>query len=145
MSKFLGDPIVVLPEGFDILDAWQGCTDYVDRMHAAGREIAASFGADPGICSCPVCDSSYWAWGLRQRCKQCQFEYPTDWWSMYAWGVSATKAPQWVRESKQCQREHEKRIAHPYYRYGFEHPVEDAWDERLKVDWRLVDGIGGAR
>jgi hypothetical protein len=60
---------------------------------------------------------------------------------MYAWGVAAATAPQWVRESKGCQREHQKRLAHPYYRYGFEHPVADAWDERLEIDWRSVDGI----
>ena len=141
MSKFLGDPIVTIPADFNILDAWRGCQTYVTKMRAAGRETAASFGADPGICSCPVCGASYWAWGLRQKCKQCEFEYPTDWWTMYAWGVAFATAPRWVHESEGCQREHEKRLAHPYYRYGVSHPVADAWEERLEIDWRLVDGI----
>lgn len=138
MSEFLGDPIVVTPVDFDIASAWQGCQTYVTKMRAAGREVAASFGADPGICSCPVCGTSYWAWGLVQRCKKCQFEYPTDWWSMYAGGVSAANPPAWLRDSPYFQREHVSRINHPYYRYGFEHPVEDAWKERHTVNWRAV-------
>jgi hypothetical protein len=144
MSTFQGDPIVIAPDGFSLHTAWRECTDYVTRMREAGREVAASFGADPGICSCPMCGASYWAWGLAQRCKVCQFEYPTDWWTMYAWGVAAANPPAWVRKSSSCQAEHRKRLAHPFYRYGFEHPVEDPWEERGRIDWRSVLATGGA-
>jgi hypothetical protein len=132
------DPIVIDPPGFDVAAAWRECSDYVDRMCAAGRDIAASFGADPGCCSCPACEAMHWAWG--QRCTQCGFEYPTDWWPMYSYGVQASgeRQAEWRRKNKGLARIHAERMAHSCYRYGFEHPVEDAWDERTKVDWRSV-------
>jgi hypothetical protein len=132
------DPIVIDPPGFDVAGAWQECSDYVDKMRAVGRDTAASFGADPGCCSCPACGEMHWAWGKRQRCTQCAFEYPTDWWSMYSQGVSAANSPRLTTHNESLGRLHQQRLAHPCYRYGFEHPVADAWEERSKIDWEAV-------
>jgi hypothetical protein len=38
---------------------------------------------------------------------------------------------------------HERRLPHFYYRYGFEHPVEDPWKAHDKIDWRSA--IAGDR
>lgn len=138
MSNWCGDPIVIDPPGFDVAAAWKECSDYVDRMRAVGRDIAAAHGADPGICSCPACETMHWAWGRRQRCTQCAFEYPTDWWPMYSAGVQAANSPKITTYNEALGRLHQQRLAHPYYRYGLEHPVEDAWEERNRIDWRAV-------
>ena len=128
---FQGDPIVIDPPGFDVEASWRATQAYVDRMHAAGRDFAAAAGADPGICSCPKCRVMYWAFGRRQRCRKCGFEYPTDAWPMYSWGVQASQRPDLAYR-------HEERLGHPYYRYGFEHPVEEAFEEFDRIDWQSV-------
>jgi hypothetical protein len=127
------DPIVVDPPGFDIDAAWQECKDYVDRCgglsHPDGEpNMRAAFGADPGCCSCPACQEYHWAFGCVQKCTKCGFEYPTDWWPMYSYGAQA-----FFCESKY---KHEERLSHPYYRYGFEHPVDRPQDEMHKIDWK---------
>jgi hypothetical protein len=130
----LRDPIVLVPENFDQAKAWEPCNEAAKHLQHADGEVnwAAAFSADPGVCSCPCCGATYWAWGERQRCVDCGWEYPTDWWCMYAWGCHATDRPVGL------SRLHAERIAHPYYRYGFEHPVEEPWQERLRIDWRTV-------
>ncbi len=132
------DPNVIDPPGFDVAAAWRGCHAYSDRMHAAERPIAAAAGADPGICSCPACGVMYWAWGRRQRCADCGFAYPVDWWAMYSYGVQAALRPAVRGQYPSLAGLHAERLAHPYYRFGFENPVEDAWANREKVDWRAV-------
>jgi hypothetical protein len=130
------DPIVIDPPGMDVAAAWKECHAYSDRMHAAGRPIAAAAGADPGICSCPACREMHWQWGKRQRCTKCGYEYPTDAWPRYSEGVHAAIRPQFR------SRDHERLMEHPYYRYGFEHPVEatglDAYDAFQAIDWKAV-------
>lgn len=69
-------------------------------------------------------------WGRRQRCRVCGFEYPTDWWPMYSWGSQAA----YRRDSDPYK--HDVRLRHPYYRYGYMHPVEDPWKERGTVEWQ---------
>lgn len=135
------NPIVIEPEGFTQDAAWGECREYVDKcggLTHEGGEInwRAAAGADPGICSCPACGEMFWCWGSKQRCAVCGFEYPTDWWPMYSWGVQAAKNP------KQKYK-HEEYMQHPYYRYGFEHPVEDAWEQHDKIDWKSVFGKQG--
>ena len=127
------DPIVIDPPNFDQKEAWQECSDYVEQcggmVHEDGEpNWRAAFGADPGCCSCPACGEMYWQWGRVQRCVVCAFEYPTDWWPMYSYGVQATR--------RETRYKHEERMKHPYYRYGFEHPVEDPWKEHNKQEWR---------
>ncbi len=141
-DNWLGDPDVIEPEGFSSEAAWKECRDYVDRcgglVHEDGEpNWRAAFGADPGCCSCPGCGADYWAWGKRQRCKRCGMEYPTDWWSMYSSGVQQAKAK--ARGGEFCGAvTHDRNMGHPFYRYGFEHPVEDAWEQHDKIDWRAV-------
>lgn len=149
-SGDLLDPIVLEPAGLTLERGWDECKSYVEKCGGLTDEDGevnwrAAFGADPGICSCPACHQKYWAWGTKQRCRQCGFEYPTDWWPMYSYGVNAVHrrsnvlAPgNSIEVQAGLRRLHEARLAHPYYRYGYEHPVEDAWKERDKIDWRAV-------
>lgn len=146
------DPIVVEPAGFSSQQGWDECHRYVEQCggltHPDGEpNWRAAFGADPGVCSCPVCRQYYWAWGTKQRCRACGFEYPTDWWPMYSYGVGEAKRRQNVlalgnaiEAQTGLRRLHDSRLPHPYYRYGYEHPVEDAWKERDQIDWRVAVG-----
>lgn len=132
------EPLVLDPPGFDTLAAWRECQNYSDRMHEAGGPIAAAFGADPGICSCPACGQMYWAWGRVQRCRSCGFDYPTDWWAMYSWGCQAGRYPD-RQTLPALSRLHLRRMSHPYYRHGYEHPVADPWQEKDRIDWRSLN------
>ena len=138
----LHNPIVIDPPGFNEAAAWQECRDYVDQCGGLAHEDGepnwrAAFGADPGICSCPACHRDHWAWGRKQRCTRCGFEYETDAWLMYSYGVQAAKRTDWRSAL------HERRLAHPYYRYGFEHPESagaDAYKAFKSIDWRSIFG-----
>lgn len=128
----LRDPIVIEPAGFDQASAWNECQRDAARYRKDGREFFAAACADPGVVSCPACGESYWNWGSKQRCVVCSFEYPTDWWPMYSWGVGAAK-------NAKARYKHDERMrSSAYYRYGFEHPVADAWSEHNKIDWRTA-------
>jgi hypothetical protein len=117
MSNIPFEPTVLDPPDFDL---------------AAAKKRERS---DPGICTCPACRAKHYAWGRRQRCKVCAFEFPTDAWSMYLQGVQASH-PDYPR------KRHEERMAHPYYRFGFLHPREgdcfDTWDRYHALDWRKI-------
>ena len=131
------DPIVIDPPNFNIEREWAQHQKWVEEAGGLTHEDGevnwrAAFSADPGICSCPACQQMYWAFGRRQRCAKCAFEYPTDWWGMYSYGVSA------ARGKKEKPYQHEKRMEHPYYRYGYEHPVDNAWEESKRIDWKEV-------
>jgi hypothetical protein len=147
------DPIVIDPPGFDQKAAWNECTEYVDKCGGLSHENGepnwrAAFGADPGVCSCPMCGEYYWLWGRKQRCVTCGFEYETDWWSAYSEGCDCglrlsgqrvCPLPDAHERMLEYSREkREKRWGHPYFRYGFEHPVSDAWWHHDKIDWKYV-------
>jgi hypothetical protein len=144
----LWEPIILEPHDLTPEQGWDECKSYVEKCggltHRGGDvNWRAAFGADPGICSCPVCQQQYWAWGTKQRCRQCGFEYPTDWWPMYSYGVNAATAKDrgakvHIEVSQALRELHERRLSHVYYRYGFEHPVDDPWKNRFLVNWRAV-------
>lgn len=149
MSEGVFEPIVIDPPGFDIDGAWKECRDFVDECGGLQDEAGkpnwrAAFGADPGVCACPACHRYYWLWGRRHRCSKCGFEYPTDWWPMYSWGVAEATRQQRMagrivdERMKECfARMHRERIGHPYYRYGYEHPVDgNVFGEAMRIDWR---------
>ncbi len=132
----ISNPIVIDPPDMDIHAAWKQCDKWVKGagglFHDDGEpNWRAAFSADPGCVTCPACGETYWAWGRRHRCVKCGFEYPTDWWPMYSYGVHAAK-------SERGRYKHEERLSHPYYRYGFEHPVDDAWEQHDKINWRAA-------
>lgn len=145
----LMDPIILEPAGLTSDQGWDECHAFVEQCgglsHRDGSpNWRAAFGADPGVCSCPACHQMYWAWGTKQRCVTCGFEYPTDWWPMYSYGVNEAKrqgrgwaflGPDAIHGLSSL---HESRLPHLYYRYGFEHPVEDAYAESERIDWRTV-------
>lgn len=130
--------IVIDPPDFDERAAWQECRDWVD--HHGPDTMAAAFGADPGICSCPSCNEMYWAFGRAQRCVVCGFEYPTDAWAMFSWGTQA----RWSKERNEGMSKMDAdRMWHPYFCYGYENgPDRDeskslhAWYE--EQDWKII-------
>ena len=92
---------------------------------------------DPGVCSCPKCNGFYEYAGRVIR-SDCGFAFPTDWWSMYSKGCSdglrvANGAAVSGGMKRRCDH-------HPYYRYGFEHPVKEAWEEKENIDWTVTVG-----
>lgn len=122
------DPIVLEPKGFDMEAAWGECAKY-----AGGNDYFSASRADPGCCTCPNCHEYFWAWGRLIQCTECSFIFPTDWWPMYSYGVNAA-------HNAYSDRLHAERLTSSYYQYGFEHPVEDAWVEHDKIDWKAVIG-----
>ena len=152
MTRDPMDPIVVEPAAFSSDAAWQECSEYVEKcggLTYSDGELnwRAAFGADPGCCACPSCRQMYWAWGRKVQCVKCGFTFPTDWWPMYSYGVNAAHrrnnvlGPGNAIEAQAgLGHLHRSRMVHPYYRYGYEHPVEDAWKERDTIDWRAVIG-----
>lgn len=155
------NPIVIDPPGFDQRGAWQKCSDYVDKcggmVHDDGEvNWLAAFGAAPGVCSCPACGEMYWMWGRVQRCVVCAFEYPSDAWPMYSYGIQAYRTlngklkyggdPEaYHRVVAYYQRKQERDMQHPYYRYGFEHPHGgDIWWHYHQIDWKFVISNPGA-
>lgn len=92
---------------------------------------------DPGVCSCPACGEYYELAGRCIRCT-CGFAFPTDWWSEYSHGVSDGKR---VQAGGQMSGGMKRRIDHhPYYKHGFENPVEDAWEQHDKIEWMQIVG-----
>lgn len=145
----LMEPIIVEPAGLTPEQGWDECNRYVEKCGGLTYDDGepnwrAAFGADPGICSCPACHQKYWAWGTVQRCRQCGFQYPTNWWPMYSYGVNAATAVDrgakvniWVSDALRAL--HDRRMeSSAYYRYGYEHPVKSAWEEHERIDWRSV-------
>jgi len=134
------DPIVIDPADFDQKAAWNECADYVDKCGGLSHDDGspnwrAAFAADPGVVSCPMCKEFYWMWGRKQRCSECGFEYPTDWWPMFSWGASAS------RQDPSKRYRFDERMKHPYFAYGFNNPPSgDAYEAAFKINWREVLG-----
>lgn len=144
------DPIVIDPPGFDQKAAWGECHDYVEKCGGLADDEGnpnwrAAFGADPGCCSCPACGEYYWAWGRKQRCVKCSFEYETDWWPRYSEGCNHGRIMSGAhvcpdaefseRMKRSIRRDLARNMQHPYYKFGFEHPVADAWWCQRMIDW----------
>lgn len=150
------DPIVIDPPGFKQGEAWKECVEYVDKCGGLENDKGetnwkAAFGADPGCNTCPACHEYYWSWGRCQRCPACLFEYPTDWWARYSEGVGDGRRVNGtivcpdpannVRMVEWAGERSKRMCAHPYYRHGFQNPVEDAWKEHDAIDWKTVVGM----
>lgn len=138
-DDWIGDPLVIDPPGMDQQAAWDECKDYVDKCGGLSHEDGkpnwpAAFGADPGVCSCPVCNAMYWAWGRVQRCKRCGFEYPTDWWCMYSWGAQARQAGRTIF-GRLTQERYDK---HKYYRWAFDHSATPSMEAARVVAWQTI-------
>lgn len=152
------DPIVIDPPNFDQKAAWNECREYVDKCGGLTDDDGepnwrAAFGADPGCCSCPVCHEYYWQWGRVQKCVDCGFEYPVDWWPSYSEGVTAAS---WINGEIEINSDgrkrvlagkierHTQRMHNPYYRHGFENkPPAEACGIKLmdyaqSIPWREI-------
>lgn len=150
-NSIIKDPIIIDPPGDTAEAGWRECQSYVEKVggmvYPDGEvNMRAAFGADPGCCSCPNCGQMFWAFGRIIKCTECEFEFPTDWWGMYSYGVNASRPdPPYVAGLSQNARAglaqmHQDRLSHPYYKYGFEHPVTDAWEEHDKLPWKEIIG-----
>lgn len=148
-ASMIKDPIVIDPAGYDPAKGWGECKEFVEQCGGLAYSDGepnwrAAFGADPGCCTCPNCHQYFWAFGKRLRCTECGFEFPTDWWGMYSYGVNASKPdPPYVADLPRDARArldqlHQDRLSHPYYRYGFEHSVDNAWEEHDKLPWKEI-------
>lgn len=149
MAELIKDPIIIDPPGQTPADVWKECEEWVERkggmVYPDGEpNIAAAFGADPGCCGCPNCQQVFWSCGNIIQCTECNFQFPTDWWGMYSYGVNASRPdPPYVAGLSQDARArldqlHQDRLSHPYYKYGFEHPVADAWEAHDKLPWKEI-------
>ena len=145
------DPIIIYPPNLTAESVHKDCADYVEKLGGTVREDGsvnwrAAFGADPGCCSCPKCKEYLWSCGLILKCPDCGFVFPSNWWAAYSRGSGAARQLKHAEERGDKRfadylRDKQKRsMAHPYYRYAYEHPVDDAWAEHDKVDWPVVVG-----
>ncbi len=147
------DPIIIDPPGLTPKQVWDECKSYVESVggmvHEDGEvNLRAAAGADPGCCSCPNCGQYFWNCGRIIECTECQFQFPTDWWPMYSYGVGDKRTlsnPERFPDPNfrnlmimGIEERMPERIKHPYYRYGFEHPVESAWEQHDKLPWREI-------
>jgi len=147
------DPIIIDPPDLTPKDVWNDCARYVESVggmtYPDGEpNIAAAAGADPGCCSCPHCQQYFWMMGRVIQYSECGFQFNSDWWPMYSYGCSDAKILAGDRKFPDpdfakrliagIQERMAKRISHPYYRYGFEHPVDDPWEQHDKLPWRQI-------
>lgn len=142
------DPIVL--DGTDVNAVWNECEHQADILvKSDGKDLRAAAGADPGIVSCPKCGAMHWHIGSHQKCSQCAFCYPTDWWPMLSWGQQAGARGHSVTTGLGA-----KRILHPVYHYAYlNHDTIDIsfdgrdnrkllpWDEIIKQPQSFHKGV----
>jgi hypothetical protein len=126
------EPIVIDPPGFDLATAWESCREDRENVVDAEGEVnwGAAFGADPGVTSCPACQTYHWAWGRRQRCTKCAFEYPVGWNHIVGEG-------QGDRGTLPLASVPPERPDDPYYMHGWTHPTLP-YEALHAVDWPEV-------
>lgn len=154
-NSSIKDPIVIEPPDYDVSKGWEWCREYVESCGGLAYpdgepNITAAAGADPGCCSCPNCHQYFWAFGRRIRCTECGFEFPTDWWPMYSYGCQHARRLNGSAQSPDPEvqarlvayltAQLEEKMKHPYYRYGFDNPVANAWLTHDKLPWKEIMG-----
>lgn len=154
MSEIL-EPVIIDPPELTPEIGWASCQKEVEKCGGVIDDDGevnwrAAFSADPGITSCPKCRAQHWAWGRIVQCARCAFQFPTNWWPMYSYGVNAATAEErgakiHIGNHDGLRRLHKSRLNDPFYRYGFEHPVENAWAEHERIDWEAVTRPTAAR
>lgn len=140
MNNTTLDPIVIKPVGFDVKAAWGECHKSVEDQGGLTYEDGevnwgAAFSADPGLCSCPNCDQSYWQWGDVIKCSECEFVFPTNWWAIFSNGFHDGKRKRVDAHTSIHRR-------NPYYAqaYDMDHGAQDAWNAKRSIDWKSVVG-----
>lgn len=129
------NPKVIKPPDFDIDKAWEECRDWTEQHR--GSPIAEAAGADPGCCSCPKCKTYFWSFGLVQQCTECNFIFPTNWWSQYSKGCREGLQ---VNAGAEITGGMKHRTKDPYYCQGFYNPTKNAFEEKDKLDWEAIVG-----
>lgn len=126
------NPKVIHPENFNVAEAWGDCKKWVDQ-HGKGS-IAASFGADPGCCGCPVCHQSYWSFGNVVECE-CGFIFPVNWLHEFSSGANDGRR---LQAGGTVDGFMQLRQRNPFYRTGLENPHEDSWKWKDTYDWKAI-------
>lgn len=144
-TNSMKNPIVLDMTKKEVNDVWESCKQSMDDLvESNGENMFAAMGADPGGVNCPFCWEDHWRIGKLHKCTKCHKIYITNWWPMYSWGCSAADM-ETVRQKK-CSQEifqrlkelQERRMPHPAYRWGYEHPVGSPWIERKKQPWDKI-------
>ena len=66
---------------------------------------------------------------------------------MYLYGTRAAKLKainyKWPSPGFAVSLEliHNERMSHAYYKYGFEHPVDDPWERHDKTEWLKIPEV----
>jgi len=50
---------------------WEDADRRMNAMFKSNRPWAAAFCADPGVMSCPKCETYFWKEGSRVQCTEC--------------------------------------------------------------------------
>lgn len=139
-------PEIIEGHPFDWEDGKKHAENVVDEHGDVNWRSA--FFADPGCTSCPTCHAYYWAEGIRQRCLDCRFEYPTDWWPRVAQGrdhrvlhdgcPKGNGAAEWKQRMREQYR-YPKIPDCPYYMWGWNHgDIAADFVKTNEQDWRSI-------
>ncbi|OPZ66111.1 MAG: hypothetical protein BWY85_00047 [Firmicutes bacterium ADurb.Bin506] len=134
-------PVIVDTEPVDLTRVWKDCANAADKVVRQDGTVnyRAAACADPGVCACPACGRYHWSIGFWHQCTRCGFVYPTNAWAMFSWGCAAGAHASCCAGSSQLATQ---RMAHPYYRYGFEHHSESTpdtrWEHFHRISWEAV-------
>lgn len=149
----INDPIILDRKHIDQAAVWAECEEASDHVinEDGTTNWRAAHSADPGICHCPKCKQDHWAIGHWHKCTKCAYVYPSDAWAMFSWGYQQRErehggpgSEMWANLTPECRAGLEKikarRMAHPYYRYGYEHPEvgDDPWRAFKVLDWAVI-------
>ena len=114
------DPKVIEPAGYDMKKAAKTC------------------GIHMGIFGCPICDQNFNDYGGMHvvECVKCNFQFPVDWWPVYAAGVHDGRT---IKASgADLSGGMQLRMNNPYYRTGFNTPDGEAWNTRKQHAWSAI-------
>lgn len=101
------------------------------------KKAAKACGAHYGIVGCPCCEQLYNNYGGQVfECTKCGFQFPADWWSLYAKGTSDGQMI--ANSGAELSGGMKLRMDNPYYKAGFQTPDGEAWDTRKLHDWRAL-------
>lgn len=102
------------------------------------KQAAKKCGMHMGILGCPICDQNFNDYGGMRvvECVNCDFQFPTDWWSVYSSGVNDRRMIS--ASGAKLSGGMKLRMENPYYRAGFNTPHGKAWSTRRAQDWRAL-------
>lgn len=102
------------------------------------KKAARKCGMHMGIIGCPICNQHFNDYGgmIVVECVECNFQFPTDWWPVYASGVNDGRRI--AASGSELSGGMKIRMENPYYRTGFSTHDGEAWQTRRGHDWRAL-------